>query len=69
MFQYDNDFHEGTITCDTCGDEENLNGSFQQCIADAKDSGWKSHKDGNDEWVHTCPLCVHKPASEDFKDA
>ena len=57
MVEYDNDFDQMELTCDGCGDSESFDGSWQECIDEAKENGWRIFKSGGD-WHHYCSLCV-----------
>lgn len=54
----DYDSNEGTmyLTCDTCGEEADYYGTWQDCIDQAKYNGWiiKPSKDGSNTWSHYC---------------
>ncbi|MFA5999348.1 MAG: hypothetical protein WC783_00005 [Candidatus Paceibacterota bacterium] len=57
MIEYNNRKEEGTITCDTCGECAYFEGSFQDCIDEAKSDGWRIYMDECNEWMHECPVC------------
>lgn len=70
MIDYDNDSEQMTLECDrrTCYVQEEFEGDWNSCIAQAKKRGWKISKDDHNEWYHKCPVCsVQGPsAKEDF---
>jgi hypothetical protein len=56
MFDYDNQFESGEIACDFdgCITSRTYDGSFRECIDEAKAEGWRIvHKDS--VFVHLCP--------------
>jgi hypothetical protein len=58
MFDYDKKLESGLLECDACGYEEEFFGSFQECIDEAKQVGWKLRKiKVTNEWEHYCPDC------------
>lgn len=56
MIEYDNDDETMTMTCDArgCIEDVELEGSFQDCVDQAKQLGWKI-KNVDGEWLHFCP--------------
>lgn len=60
MIDYDRNYYEMIMTCDTCSDEITFTGEFHECIAEAKSDGWSIKQDKFEEWTHTCPVCVEK---------
>jgi hypothetical protein len=49
-----------TIECEYCGNPEEYNGSFPECIEQSKDEGWLIFKDGF-QYVHFCgSLCYNE---------
>lgn len=65
MNQYDRDDRNMMMFCDSenCTEESLFYGTYQECINEAKDEGWKISRDEHNRWIHTCPLC----ATEIFK--
>jgi len=59
MIEYSPRFQNMEISCDEvdCGHSIEFYGTFDECVALAKSSGWKISPDG-DDWIHTCPDCV-----------
>jgi hypothetical protein len=60
---YDEDLGTMTMTCDECGDEDVFDGSWQDCIEEAKAQGWKitsytRYGKRSKEWIHACPDCT-----------
>lgn len=58
-----NDIGYYTLQCDNCGDEPDEDfDTFQEAVTykkeTAKAEGWRSVKDGNDEWWDLCPSCA-----------
>jgi len=47
------------ITCDDCGEFEEVEGDFQDCLNFLKEEKWRTTKDEGD-WVHYCPDCQNK---------
>lgn len=65
MINYDRKNQEMEMTCDECGDAETFYGEWKDCIAESKEYGWRTYKEG-EEWMHKCPSCMHKrPGSEE----
>ena len=54
------------ITCDECGECEEIDGDFNECIDWTKENGWKTVKEGRD-WCNYCPECQEKPKEEGVK--
>lgn len=52
------------VECDECGEIEEIEGEFEDCISFMRENGWKTTKE-NGEWVNHCPECQkglhHKP--------
>lgn len=46
-----------TFTCDNCGNEFSIAGSWRDAWEAAKEEGWRCFKDDDDEWTHLCEEC------------
>lgn len=47
-----------TFICDRCDDTYEVNShSWKDAWSTAKDQGWITFKDEDDEWQHHCPDC------------
>jgi len=59
--RHDYQFDESTfsVECDDCGENEEVEGTFQDCLDFMKNNGWRTKKDGND-WLNYCPECGEK---------
>lgn len=59
---YDSRGQLQTFFCDAIGCEETFEaaGLFKDVWACAKDDGWRSFKNEDDEWEHRCPECLGK---------
>lgn len=70
MIEYDNSSLTMDIYCDGEGCDEVVTyyGSWSDCIAQAKEDGWVSYKNENNEWEHKCPECKVKRVDELFRD-
>lgn len=53
--QYNKQMQEMDIECDTCGQSDRFDGTYQDCTFEAKMNGWKISK--GDEMTHTCADC------------
>lgn len=53
---YDKTMETMEMECDYCGEMIELEGTKEDCIYDARQTGWKFTKDG-DERVATCQQC------------
>ncbi len=51
-----NDWDYGTMyfECDLCGEISEAEGSFHDCIAQAKEDGWIVYLAEDDIWTHLC---------------
>ncbi len=47
-----------TFVCDACGEAFEIAGEFRESWTAAKQDGWRTFKNGEDEWEHRCPDCV-----------
>lgn len=47
-----------TFFCDNCSEEFSIAGSFKEVWECAKQDGWRSYKNDEDEWQHKCPECM-----------
>ena len=59
MLDYDNDYQIGIFYCDSCDNEQEIEGDFQDVVAEIKRFGWRIRKE-KDEWCHYCPVCIEK---------
>lgn len=69
MNYYDRDYGKMTYECDTdeCFESSEFFGAFKECVAEAKQEGWKAYNiDG--EWHHECPLCAQGSQPKDVRD-
>lgn len=59
MIMYDKRNFIGTVTCDFCQTEEEIEGEdFYDFIANIKQQGWIITKDTLGDWTHYCePKC------------
>lgn len=68
MIDYNNLLAQMNIVCEFCDNEDEYDGSFDDCFEHFKEEGWKTYKNEYDAWIHKCPDCVKGPsAEEDFK--
>lgn len=56
MIDYDNTFETMVIDCENCNISGEFDGSWQDCIDEAKLEGWRFRKNGSD-WEHYCSEC------------
>ena len=47
------------VVCDDCGEVEEIEGDFEDCIEFINENGWQSIKEG-EEWNNYCPDCKIK---------
>lgn len=47
------------VTCDDCGECEEIEGDFDDCISFIKESKWSTRKEDG-EWLNYCPDCQKK---------
>jgi len=59
MIQYSDRDEAGTVTCDGCGETDDIDGVgfFSDFVDEIKERGWRIGRDGGD-WTHTCPDCA-----------
>lgn len=57
MISFDKVWDVMTIDCDKCPHFEELDGTFDECIAIAKSHGWYMKKIEPDSWEHYCDSC------------
>ena len=55
MFDYTNDLESGEMICDYCDTTREYDGSFTECIEEAKEDGWIIKKK-KDEWFNFCDV-------------
>lgn len=53
------DWGDMIIECDRCGEYANFEGSFIECIAQAKEEGWIVFLADDDTWTHICSSECH----------
>lgn len=60
MIEYDNRMESGTVYCDGakdgCRGEIQVDGTFQEVVAEIRSEGWKVENDGG-QYYHYCPTC------------
>lgn len=44
---------------DGCFETSEFFGAFKECVAEAKQEGWKAYQ-VDEEWCHECPSCSQK---------
>lgn len=59
MIEYEEDMEQMTMECDLCSFASTFDGTWSDCIAEAKKEGWRVVKVGG-EWRHYCEDCKHK---------
>lgn len=57
---YDNQDERMDATCNECANGNTFYGTFQECISEMKEDGWKISKDdASGDWFHYCKDCKH----------
>lgn len=64
--RHDYQFDESTfsVECDDCGESEEIDGQFDDCVDFMRENGWKSFKDEDGDWVNLCNVCKLKPENQ-----
>ena len=57
-YQLDESIFE--VVCDICGETEEIEGQWDDCLDFKKDEGWSSRKDNHNEWMDVCEECKNK---------
>lgn len=58
MTEYEKDLELMTMECDGCSFASSFEGDWKDCIAEAKEEGWRIVKVG-EEWRHYCEDCKY----------
>lgn len=56
MIDYQEKFETMTIECEKCSFITDYEGTWKDCVAEAKEDGWRFRK-VDEEWQHLCPNC------------
>jgi len=49
------------ISCDSCSaQDESETDDWKDAWSSWKEEGWRSFKNGEDEWEHSCPACFEE---------
>ncbi len=62
MFDYDNHLEIGCFTCNECRAILDVEGSWQECMQQGKDEGWRTVKNVHGSWDNFCANCVKEYA-------
>ena len=58
--KWDKDFGDTwEVECDDCGEMEEIDGDFDDCITFIKENKWATRKEDGD-WLNYCPDCQNK---------
>ncbi len=62
MNEYINEEYKMEMMCDFCDECSEFIGTYEECIKESKQEGWKIYKQKED-WIHKCPLCVYNDSN------